>query len=288
MTMARRTKQSQSLGFDPELADLPPEARWREWMNRIEAVLFAAPQPVERPALARIVGRDASIDLLIEDIRAELKGRPYDLVSVAGGWQLRTRPAYADAINASMALPERHIDFTRTELMVLVSIAYHQPITRAGVSDISGHEASRDIIAALRDKNMITGGPRSPTPWGPFTYVTTRGFLELFGLETLRGIAGLEALKDAGLLGVAGEGMDRAVTSGAHVDPSDGPDEEIWSRASALAKRRRFRQGERTCGMPLPAATVLRVLLPSIFERANWHRTTDRYNVPQLLKCISC
>lgn len=201
MTVARRANHSQSLAFDQDLAELPPEIRWREWMNRIEAVLFAAPQPVERPALARIVGRDASIDLLVDDIRAELKGKPYDLVSVASGWQLRTRPAYADAINASMALPQRSIDFTKTELMVLVSIAYHQPITRGGVSDIIGHEAPRDIIATLRDKNMITAGPRSPTPGAPFTYVTTKGFLSHFGLETLRDLPELEALEDAGLLG---------------------------------------------------------------------------------------
>jgi chromosome segregation and condensation protein ScpB len=133
-------------------------------MNRIEAVLFVSPRPIERPTLARIVGHDASIDLLIEDIRAELRGKPYDILHIAGGWQFCTRPAYADAINASMALPDRHLDFTRTELMVLVSIAYHQPITRAGVSDIIGREASRGVIAALRDKNMITAGPRSPKP----------------------------------------------------------------------------------------------------------------------------
>lgn len=199
--MAKRANHARSLAFDPELAELPPEVRWREWMNRIEAVLFAAPQPVERPALARIVGRDASIDLLIDDIRAELKGKPYDVAPVAGGWQMRTRPAYADAIHASMAVPQRPIDFTQTELMVLVSIAYHQPITRAGVSDIIGREVSRDVIGALRDKDMITAGPRSPTAGAPFTYVTTKGFLEQFGLNTLRDLPDLEALEDAGLLG---------------------------------------------------------------------------------------
>jgi segregation and condensation protein B len=72
--------------FDPELEHLPPEARWREWMNRVEAVIFAASEPVSRETLARIVGRDCSIDLIIDDIRAELRGRPYDLVAVAGGW----------------------------------------------------------------------------------------------------------------------------------------------------------------------------------------------------------
>lgn len=200
MIMARRAKQTESLDFDPELAELPVDARWREWMNRIEAVLFAASQPVERPALARIVGRDASIDLLIEDIRADLKAKPYDVVSVAGGWQMRTRLAYAQAIEASAALPERRLELTRNEAMVLVSIAYHQPVTRVGVAGILGREVSRDVIGALRDKNMISAGPRSPTPGAPFTYVTTKGFLSHFGLGTLRDLPDLEALEDAGLL----------------------------------------------------------------------------------------
>lgn len=197
--MARRARQTESLEFDPELAELPPEVRWREWMNRVEAVLFAAPQPVEREILARIVGRAASIELLIEDIRAELQGKPYDVVRVAGGWQFRTRPDYAEVIAAARALPELRLELTQTELMVLVSIAYHQPITRAGVSEILGREISRDIIGQLRDKEMISAGPRSPTPGAPFTYVTTRQFLAHFSLNTLRDLPDIEALQDAGL-----------------------------------------------------------------------------------------
>ena len=198
--MARRPKPSENLDFDPELAELPLEARWQEWMNRIEAVLFAAPQPVGRPALARVVGRDASLDLLIEDIRAELRRKPYDVASVAGGWQMRTRPSYARAIEASMALMQRRLDLTQNEAMALVAIAYHQPTTRAGVSEVLGREVSRDVIGALREKEMITAGPRSPTPGAPFTYVTTNRFLEHFGLGSLRELPDLDALEDAGLL----------------------------------------------------------------------------------------
>lgn len=190
--------------FDAELVDMPADMRWREWMNRIEAVLFAAPTPVEREALARIVGRDASIDLLIDDIREGLRGKPYDVVIIAGGWAFRTRTAYADAIATSAAVPDRVVDLTQNEAMVLVSIAYHQPVTRAGVSEILGREVSRDVIGALRDKNMITAGPRSPTAGAPFTYVTTRGFLEHFGLDTLRGLPDLDAMEDAGLVSRGG------------------------------------------------------------------------------------
>jgi len=89
--------------YDRELADLPPELRWREWMLRVEAVIFAAAELVSRETLARVVGKDCSIDLLIDDLREELRDRPYKLVSVAGGWQHRTRVRFAETIRASSA-----------------------------------------------------------------------------------------------------------------------------------------------------------------------------------------
>ncbi|PZN95067.1 MAG: hypothetical protein DCF30_19500 [Hyphomicrobiales bacterium] len=208
--MARRKRTDAPPIFDAELVDMPADLRWREWMNRIEAVLFAAPKPVDRDALARVIGRDASIDLLIDDIREALRGKPYEVVSIAGGWAFRTRTAYADAIATSAAVPVRGVGLSQNEAMVLVSIAYHQPVTRAGVSEILGREVSRDIFGALRDKNMITAGPRSPTAGAPFTYVTTKGFLEHFGLDTLRDLPDLEGLQDAGLL----NGGDGAENSG--------------------------------------------------------------------------
>lgn len=211
MARRRRTDAEPPI-FDAELADMPADLRWREWMNRIEAVLFAAPRPVEREVLARVIGRDASIDLLIDDIREGLRGKPYDVVSVAGGWAFRTRTAYADAIATSAAVPDRAVDLTQNEAMVLVSIAYHQPVTRAGVSEVLGREVSRDVIGALRDKDMITAGPRSPTAGAPFTYVTTKGFLEHFGLNTLRDLPRVDELEDAGLLG-ASNPQDRILPS---------------------------------------------------------------------------
>jgi hypothetical protein len=55
--------------LDTELLDLPPELRWREWMGRVEAVIFASPEPVGREVLARVVGSSCNLDLLIDDTR---------------------------------------------------------------------------------------------------------------------------------------------------------------------------------------------------------------------------
>jgi chromosome segregation and condensation protein ScpB len=186
--------------FDRELDHLPPEARWREWMNRVEATIFAASEPVGRETLARIVGRSCGIDLLIDDIREELRGRPYDLVAVAGGWKHLTRPAYADAIRAAVGGGETKTNLTQSDVLVLMCIAYFQPITRGELSSFFGKEVSRDLIGHLRGTKLIASGPRSPSPGAPYTYVTTKEFLLEFGLATLRDLPDFEALEDAGLL----------------------------------------------------------------------------------------
>ena len=56
--------------LDVELEDLPSELRWREWMSRVEAVIFASASPVSREDLTRVVGQGASVELLIADIQA--------------------------------------------------------------------------------------------------------------------------------------------------------------------------------------------------------------------------
>ena len=203
MVEATRKRRGQAAGaalFDRELDHLPPEARWREWMNRVEATIFAASEPVGRETLAKIVGKSCSIELLIDDIREELRGRPYDLVANAGGWKHLTRPAYADAIRAAVGGGEQPTDLTQSEVLVLMCIAYFQPITRGELSSFFGKEVSRDLIGHLRGAKLIASGPRSPTPGAPYTYVTTKDFLLEFGLETLRDLPDLEALEDAGLL----------------------------------------------------------------------------------------
>jgi len=185
--------------FDRELEDLPPDLRWRTWMGRIEAVIFASAATVPRDDLARVVGQGASVDLLIEDIQAELTGRPYELVAVADGWLMRTRVSFADAIRTAADVNEQLMDLNEFEVAVLAAIAYHQPLTRDGLKDIFGKDISRDLIGRLRTQELIATGPRSPRAGAPYTYLTTQKFLVTFGMESLRDLPDREGLVDAGL-----------------------------------------------------------------------------------------
>ncbi len=204
---------------------------WREWMGRVEAVIFAASEPVTRSVLARVVGRNCNLELIIDDIRAELAGRPYELVAVAGGWQHRTKKVFGDAIHCAFGTPAEQgtKELSQSEALVLMCIAYFQPITRGELSSFFGKEVSRDLIGVLRAEQLIASGPRSPRPGAPYTYVTTKNFLSQFGLDTLRQLPDFEAPEDAGLLSkekmLAGD-IPAGLASGEGED--DVVEDQVW------------------------------------------------------------
>ncbi len=182
---------------------MPEGARWREWMDRVEAAIFSARDPVPREALAELVGRQCDLDDVIADIVDELRARPYDLVFVAGGYQLRTKPRFSASIRAANAgelrdagLPET----TPTELLAVTALAYLQPATHAEISRLAGKDISCDVIGSLKRLDLIDGALRAPEPGAPFAYVTTKKFLEVFGFTTRRDLPDLERLEDEGLL----------------------------------------------------------------------------------------
>ena len=120
--MGRRARAESP--FDLELEDLPAEMRRREWMGRVQTVTFASAQPVLRESLARVVGKACNLDLLIDDIRDELRGCPYELVAVGGGWSFRTRLGHAAAIRAAGAVNKPAADLSRREALVPMTVAY--------------------------------------------------------------------------------------------------------------------------------------------------------------------
>ena len=185
--------------LDRDLTDLPPELRWREWMRRIEAVLFASASPVPREDLTRVVGQGASVEMLVEDLMVDLEGRAFEIAQVAGGWMFRTRTAYAPAIRTAADVGDQLLDLSEFDIAVLAAIAFHQPITRDGLKDIFGKEISRDQIGRLHAQGLIGTGPRSPRRGAPYTFVTTERFLVAFNLGSLNDLPDRENLEDAGL-----------------------------------------------------------------------------------------
>lgn len=185
--------------FDRALETLSPAQRWRVWMGRIEAAVFSSATPLSTQELGRLVGEGVSVDLVIADIQAELTERPYALVPVADGWMMRTRAQFAQAIRVVADVGAQVLDLSEFEMTVLAAIAYHQPLTRAGLKDIFGKDISRDLVGRLGAQGLITTGPRSPRAGAPYTYVTTPAFLTAFDLGTLRDLPDMDLLDETGL-----------------------------------------------------------------------------------------
>ena len=195
--------------FDLDLTDLPPPARRRAWMARVEAVVFASPEPVPLARLAEVVGADCDLPSLIEDIRAELADRPYDLVEVAGGWRHQTRPELGAILVAAAAADVAAARASQGALALLCAVAIHQPITRGEIGEIFGREISGETLGALKRDGLLATGPRSPRPGSPPTYVTTPRFLSAFGLRRLSDLPGfLEAQQIGGGAIRDGEAQD--------------------------------------------------------------------------------
>lgn len=189
---------------DPEAAAATPEATGgperAQALRILEALLFAAAEPLDEGRLAEGLGRvrgEASLTDLLSDLQRAYQSRGVNLVRVAGKWAFRT------AEDLSWLL-ERHASeerrLSKAALETLSIIAYHQPVTRAEIEDIRGVSTSAGTLDILLETGWVRPRGRRRAPGRPVTYGTTDSFLNHFGLDTIKDLPGLAELKGAGLL----------------------------------------------------------------------------------------
>ncbi len=176
--------------------DLAPEAR-RGHLRMLEAMLFAATEPLDAESLAERLPDDADIEALIHDLTAVYAGRGVNLVRVAGGYAFRTAEDLGYLMRRYAVEPKK---LSRAALETLAIIAYHQPVTRAEIEEVRGVSTSKGTLDVLLETEWVRMRGRRRSPGRPVTYGTTKVFLDHFGLDTARDLPGLEELKGAGLL----------------------------------------------------------------------------------------
>ena len=163
----------------------------------VEALLFAAAQPLSDEEIAEALPEGADVAGLLEELRARHADGGVNLVRVAGKWQMRTAEDLRYLLRKDVK-EERRLG--RVALETLAIIAYHQPVTRAEIEEIRGVSTSKGTLDLLMDIGWVKMRGRRRTPGRPVTYGTTEEFLVHFGLESIRDLPGLAELKGAGLL----------------------------------------------------------------------------------------
>lgn len=173
---------------------LPIEA---EHIRIVEAVLFAAEEPLDMPNIKDKLPEGADVEGILEAVAEKYAAAGFTLQKIGKKWSFRTAPDMAHALQKHVVQQRR---LSRAALETLAIVAYHQPVTRAEIEDIRGVSVSKGTLDVLLESAWVKIRGRRRVPGRPVTYGTSDQFLLHFGLETLKDLPGLDELKAAGLL----------------------------------------------------------------------------------------
>jgi segregation and condensation protein B len=171
----------------------------QDQLRLLEALLFAAPEPLAEDDLARRLGDAADVGALLRELAQSYAGRGVNLVRLAGGWTFRTAPDLAAQLRSERIVARK---LSRAAVETLAIVAYHQPVTRAEIEAIRGVALARGTLDRLMEAGWVRPRGRRDSPGRPLNWATTPNFLAHFGLDTLNELPGIDELRAAGLLDI--------------------------------------------------------------------------------------
>ena len=163
----------------------------------LEALLFAATDPVPEENIKKHLPNNVDLPILLEKLRKQYKNRGVNLVRVAECWAFRTAPDLSEKLQIEISIKRK---LSRASTEVLSIIAYHQPVTRTEIEEIRGVALSKGTIDILLEVGWIRPVGRRQTPGRPVTWGTSIEFLNHFNLDTVKDLPGIDELKATGLL----------------------------------------------------------------------------------------
>ena len=163
----------------------------------IEALLFAAAEPLSDVDLAKRLPEGCDIAAGLAALGARYEGRGIALVCVANRWRFQTALDLAFLMTQEREEPRR---LSKAAQETLAIIAYHQPVTRAEIEAVRGVQASRGTLDVLLELGLVKMRGRRRSPGRPVTFGTTDAFLEHYGLANLADLPGIAEMRAAGLL----------------------------------------------------------------------------------------
>jgi segregation and condensation protein B len=190
------------------------EVQRADELRILEALLFAAEEPLDEKTLASRLPEGTDVRALLTQLQQEFSSHGVNLVRVAGKWTLRTASDLAWLLTRESTVPRK---LSRAAIETLAIVAYHQPVTRAEIEEIRGVTTSKGTLDVLLETGWIRLRGRRKAPGRPVTYGTSEAFMSHFGLDALTDLPGIDELKGAGLI-------DKSLPAGFSVPvPSDDP-----------------------------------------------------------------
>ncbi len=165
--------------------------------RQVEAILFAASEPLDIETIEKRVQTNTNIKKILENIKEIYKNRGINLVCIKNRWSFRT----ADDLSKLMSLQKStQKKLSKATIETLAIIVYHQPVTRSEIEEIRGVSFASNTLEILLELDWVRPAGRKDVPGKPILYATTENFLNHFNIQKLSDLPTIDELGTAGLI----------------------------------------------------------------------------------------
>tara|TARA_Y100000310_G_scaffold143771_1_gene143096 strand:- start:5459 stop:6145 length:687 start_codon:yes stop_codon:yes gene_type:complete len=165
--------------------------------RQVEAILFAAEEPLDEESIREKINTKADILKILYTLERQYKNRGINLVCISKKWSFRTASNLSNFMNIQNNIKKK---LSKAAIETLAIIVYHQPVTRSEVEEIRGVSFATGTLEILLELNWVRPSGRKNVPGKPIQYVTTDDFLSHFNLQKLSDLPNIEELTSAGLI----------------------------------------------------------------------------------------
>ena len=202
--------------------------------RQIEAILFAAEEPLDLESIQTRIKVKVYVPKILESLKNQYKNRGINLICIAGKWSFRTSSNLSKLMNLQKLTQKK---LSKAAIETLAIIVYHQPVTRSEIEGIRGVSFATGTLEILLELNWVRPSGRKNVPGRPIQYVTTDEFLSHFNLQKLSDLPNVEELTSAGLIDTANIDTSIFGTGKYYKEQIDAKKENIYSNIDDMLNR---------------------------------------------------
>ena len=202
--------------------------------RQVEAILFAAEEPLDLESIQTRLKAKANVPKILKSLENQYKNRGINLICIANKWSFRTPSNLSKLMNLETSTQKK---LSKAAIETLAIIVYHQPVTRSEIEEIRGVSFATGTLEKLLELNWVRPSGRKNVPGKPIQYVTTDEFLSHFNLQKLSDLPNVEELTSAGLIDSGN--VDSAIfgTGKFFKEKNDEKKENIYSNIDDMLNR---------------------------------------------------
>jgi len=202
--------------------------------RQVEAILFAAEEPLDLESIQTRLKAKANVPKILKSLENQYKNRGINLICIANKWSFRTPSNLSKLMNLETSTQKK---LSKAAIETLAIIVYHQPVTRSEIEEIRGVSFATGTLEKLLELNWVRPSGRKNVPGKPIQYVTTDEFLSHFNLQKLSDLPNVEELTSAGLIDSGN--VDSAIfgTGKFFKEKNDAKKENIYSNIDDMLNR---------------------------------------------------